>query len=247
MRKQYFLISTFAFCAAAISNAYGVLGESVVLDPNTGDYLITYYGAGASGDKKNRILRQTIFVPATKIDPLVNSTFKLRDDDQVVYTYSVTNGVKSRQPLISMLFDPVTDIVSALPLPKRRQDVDLNTIDQVDAAGVTALTTPDGWIGRNTTSHMGGLRIGWGYGDLSAATDGLAPGKTQAGFGFSSTDIPGIGMAQMQGDTPIMGYPDDGPSIKSEVSKQLEQIEQNNFVTRPAAIPTIAEIGRAHV
>jgi hypothetical protein len=241
MRNLYLPTIIVVLMAVVTSNAYGDSGESVVLDPNTGDYLITYYGAGAPGDKQHKILRKVIFVPATKIDPMVASAFRLQRGGEVVYSYRVTNGLKSRQPLISMLFDPVTDIVSSLPLPKRQKDIDLNTITQVDAAGVTAITTPENWIGRNTTSRMGGLRIGWSYGDLSGAADGLAPGKTQAGFGFSSKDIPGIGMAQMQGDTPIEGgYPDDGPSLKSEVIKQLEPIEKNDFVTRPAAVPMVA-------
>ncbi|MHB9118372.1 MAG: hypothetical protein ACYC2R_08855 [Burkholderiales bacterium] len=210
-------------------------GESIVLDPSTGDYTITYWDY--PGDPDARI-RQAVFVPATKIDPLVKSTFKLREGGTIFYTYRVTNGVKSRQPLIAMLFDPVTDIVSAVPLPKRQQDVDLNTIAQTDRAGVAALATPDGWIGRSTTSRAGGLRIGWSYEDLNTDADGLASGKKQSGFGFSSKDLPGIGIAQLDGNAPVPMFPAEGPA--DELAKEFEPIEQNNFVSRNAAIPTIA-------
>src|SRR5450759_2543005 len=77
-------------------------GESIVLDPNTGDYTLTYFDY-PSAPKKARI-RQAIFVPATKIDPIVKSAFNLREGGEIIYTYTVTNGIKSRQPLIAMLF-----------------------------------------------------------------------------------------------------------------------------------------------
>jgi len=99
MKKQYLVTTIFAIYVVIFSNAYGLPGEGVVLDPNTGNYLITYYGAGAPGDKKNKILRKVIFVPATKIEPIVQSAFKNRGDGEIAYTYRVTNGIKSRQPL----------------------------------------------------------------------------------------------------------------------------------------------------
>lgn len=211
-------------------------GESIVLDPNTGDYTLTYFDY-PSAPKKAR-LRQAIFVPATKIDPLVKSRFKLREDGAIAYTYRVSNGLKSRQPLVAMRFDPVTDIVSALPLPKHHQDVDLNTIAQINAAGMSALAIPDGWTGGSYTSHSGGLRISWSYSNLHSAADGLAPGKTQDGFGFSSKDIPGIGIVQLDGNSPVPMFPAEGP--QGELAKEFEAIEQNDFVPRPAAVPTIA-------
>ena len=223
--------------------AYAANGESIVLNPTTGDYLITYYGVGNPGDKRkkrdktDKILRQTIFIPATKIVPIVSSSFKLREKGEIVYSYRITNGQNSKQPLDMIIFDPVSDIVSSLPLPKRHQDVDLKTIAQIDASGVTALSSPDKWTGRATTSHEGGLRIGWTYYDSSDATDGLATGKKQAGFGFTSTDIPGIGIAQLYGRSSVLGFVDQGPS--GEISDQLEILTKNDFVPRNAAVPTI--------
>jgi len=221
----------------ASTQAIGALpGESIVLNPSTGDYTITYWDYPSS-PKKARI-RQAIFVPATKIDPMVKSTFKLREEGTIVYTYRVTNGLKSRQALVGMRFDPVTDIVSALPLPKRPQDVDINMIEQIYMAGTTALTTPDGWTGGSYTSHSGGLRISWSYSNLHNITDGLPPGKTQDGFGFFSKDIPGIGMAQLDGHAPVPMFPAEGPA--GELAKEFAQIEQNDYVPRNAAVPTIS-------
>jgi hypothetical protein len=239
MKNKYLISCIFTISMICFSNVYGQPGESVVLDPNTGDYIITYFGTGAPGDKDNEILRQAIFYPATKIDPIVRSAFKLKNDGEIGYSYRVTNGKKSRQPLISLLFDPVTDIVSAAPLPKRYQDVNPTNILQHIASAVSAIATPERWTGRSTPSRSGGLRIGWSYDDLNSEEDGLAPGKTQAGFGFSSKDIVGISMAQMWGNRPINSYIDEGPS-SIEITKLLEPLEQHDYVTRPAAVPAIA-------
>jgi len=242
MKNIYLISCIFTISITFFSNAYGLPGESVVLDPNTGDYVITYYGVGEPGDEDNEILRQAIFYPATKIDPIVQSTFKLQREGEIVYTYRVTNGKKSRQPLISLLFDPITDIVSPVPLPKRYQDVNPANILQHIASAVSAITTPEGWTGRSTPSRTGGLRIGWSYDELINEKNervGLLPGKTQAGFGFSSKDIVGISMAQMWGNARINSYKDEGPS-SLEMSNQLKPLKQHDYVSRPAAVPAIA-------
>lgn len=210
-------------------------GESIVLDPNTGDYTLTYWDYPNS--IKKRQMRHAIFVPATKIDPVVKSTFKFREEGVIAYTYRVTNGAKSRQSLVVMVFDPVTNIVSALPLPKNEQDVDPNTIEQINQAGVDALTTPREWFGTASTSDVGGLRIGWSYLNTRSINDGVLPGNTQGGFGFTSRDIPGIGIVQLSGHAPVPMFPAEGPS--GELGKEFDLIEQNDFVPRNAATPTI--------
>lgn len=211
-------------------------GESIVLDPNTGDYILTYWDYPSS--IKKRQMRHAIFVPSTKIDPSVKSTFKFRGEGVISYAYRVTNGPKSRQALIAIRFDPVTDIVSALPLPKNEQDVDPNIMEQLIAAGMDALATPNGWNGGSYASQAGGLRISWSYATLHSDSDGLKPGNTQGGFGFTSRDIPGIGTAQLSGHAPVPMFPAEGPS--GELGKEFDLIEQNDFVPRNAAIPTIA-------
>ena len=237
MRLLLGVVCTFVISATFALQVYGAPGESIVLDPNTGDYQITYLGTGSPGNKKNKPLRKTTFVPATKINPAIDSSFKWRGADAVAYSYRVKNGSTSRQPLDSLFFDPVSDIVSAVPLPKRNEDVDINTIAQIDKIGRDSLTTPRGWDGSAVTSDDGGLRVGWVFAKLNTSTKGLIAGSTQDGFGFFSKDIPGIGIAQLSGYSPILGYDDEGPS--GEIGDQLNKLTQNDFVTRNVAVPTI--------
>ena len=135
--------------------AYAANGESIILNPTTGDYLITYYGTGNPGDKKNKILRQVTFVPATKIEPVVESTFKLREGGEIVYRYRITSGQKSKQPLIAMRFDPITAIVGTVPFPVNNLNLNPNTVEQIYTAGKAALTTPNGWTSTNFESLDG--------------------------------------------------------------------------------------------
>jgi hypothetical protein len=237
MRSLFSMVSVVFVSVAIISEAYGLPSESIVLDPNTGDYQITYFGTGSPGNKKNKVLRQAILVPATKINPIVGSIFRLRETD-VAYSYRVKNGSVSRQSLISFIIDPVSDIVSSAPLPKRRQDIAISTIEQFDKIGRAAITVPRDWDGSVLTSDAGGLRIAWGYFLLNTPSAGLIAGSSQDGFGYSSKDIPGIGIAQFRGNSPVFGFVDEGPT--GEIDKQLYKLTQNNFVSRSLAIPTIA-------
>jgi hypothetical protein len=237
MRSILFVVSAFAIFVTFALRVYGAPGESIVLDPKTGDYQITYLGTGSPGNKKDRPLRKTIFVPSTKINPAIGSSLKLWGADSVVYSYRVKNGPTSRQALDSLFLDPVTDIVSAQPLPKRNEDVDINTIAQIDMIGRDSLTTPRGWDGSAVTSDLGGLRIGWVYAKANTSTSGLLAGSIQDGFGFSSKDIAGIGIAQLSGYSPILGFADEGPS--GEISDQLDKLTRNDFVSRNAAVPAI--------
>jgi hypothetical protein len=238
MRSLLWVVCTFVMSATFALQVYGAPGESIVLDPNTGDYQITYLGTGSPGNKKNKPLRKTIFVPSTKITPTIVSSYKLRGADTVVYSYRVRNGSTSRQPLVSIIFDPITDIVSAVPLPKRNEDVDINTIAQIDRVGRDSLATPRGWYGSAVTSDDVGLRIGWMIDSLNKPNAGLTAGSTQEGFGFTSMDIPGIGVAEFRGRAPILSFVDEGPT--GEIANQLEKLTQNDFVPRNAAVPSIA-------
>ncbi len=210
-------------------------GESLVLDPNTGDYLITYMGDG--GDEAPR-LQQVRFVPSTKIDPTVKSSFKINKDGAIAYGYKITNGVKSRQPLVSMAFDPVSAIKASRPLPRTWEELDRKLVREIGIAGQDALSKPTGWDGYTHPSDVGGHRISWIYGKLDTDNDGLQPGQSQGGFGFVSPDLPGMGIAETSGNAPDSGFPDEGPD--GEIGDLFDQLQINDFVPRNAAVPAIA-------
>lgn len=211
-------------------------GESIDFDPTTGDYMINYMGWSEDGTPRMQHVR---FVPATKIEPTVKSSLALGGDGTITYGYSITSGAKSRQPLILIMFDLASEIKASRPLPRTMEELghDEKRIREFRIAGTAALSTPTGWDGDINPSNVGGHFVGWSYHRVTA-DDGLQPGQRQGGFGFASSDLPGMGSAELSGAVPTLGFPDEGPD--GEISDQHMKLLQNDFVTRNAAVPTIA-------
>ncbi len=231
--RSIFSIASIVFASLIItSNAYGLSGESIVFDPNTGNYQVTYFGSNLSGKKNGKVQRQVVYVPATKIQPAVISSLKLNDGD-VVYSYRLNNASSSQQSLASFAVAPVSDIISKTPLKKHGRD--LEAIEKQDEVISEALMTPQSWTGLVWSHNAGGLQIMWRY---YFANKGLKAGSSQDGFGFSSKDIPGIGIAQFRGRTPILMFVDGGPTGK--IKNQLKDLRRKNFISRTVAVPAIS-------
>jgi len=212
-------------------------GESIDFDPSTGDYMINYMGWSEDGTPRMQHVR---FVPATKIEPTVKSSLSLGGDGAINYGYSIANGAKSRQPLILIMFDLASAIKASRPLPRTSEELghDEKRIHELSIVGTTALSIPNGWDGEINPSNVGGYLVSWSYVNLVTNNDGLQPGQRQKGFGFASLDLPGMGVIELRGNSPTIGFPDEGPD--GEISDQHQKLLQNDFVTRNAAVPTIA-------
>lgn len=181
--------------------------EIFFINPDTGNYHIRY---------KNDFgeISDVIFIPATKIDPMLTSKFKDKGE-KINFRYKVRNGTMGRQSLIGVRF-------SASNIYKTTQ------------------TNPSGWEGTILPNIGGtGFFVNWHYGDLNTEISGLRPGQSQSGFGIESPDLPGIGIVRLNGNTPIQGFPDEGPDPESPVGKQFTELHSNDFVPRPAAVPLI--------
>ncbi len=178
--------------------------EGIVLDLETGNYVITY----EAGDEYTpRGLYRTIYTPATKINPSVKSSFReMERPDAIAYNYKVKNGKDSKQNLRILM------IIASHAYP--------------------GLGAPRGWDGSIVTNVDGpGFRIGWSY------SGGVPPGAALGGLEFKSRDLPGIGIMQLMGATPIQAYAGHGP--REEISDQITELDRNNFVPRTVALPKI--------
>jgi len=185
--------------------------ESIVLDPDTGNYIIIFRSTFPT-----RELHRVVFVPATKIDPSVKSKFKQTGEQNISYEYKVKNGPNSKQPLIGL---------------------DLIVSKAVRASQVA----PKGWFASMGPNNVDArTRVGWTYEGLKEdASAGLHPGTTQSGFSVDSPDLPGVDVVRLNGASPVFGVPDEGPGMDSEVGKQLNRLTANDFVLRNAAVPRI--------
>jgi hypothetical protein len=214
-------------------------GESIVRDPATGNYTITY-----QGDSDSTELSQTVFVPSTKVEPNIRSTFRLGEKGAIVYRYTVSNGATAKQAIVGLVLDQIVNhIVGEIPEPDVFQNPTQAQYDAYIAAEKAALSTPAGWGGsiirvpNSDGSHLN--RIAW-QPKPPIRAGGIPAGRTLTGFGFSSLDLPGVWPSQMDGIGEVLGFPDEGPVKDSAVLDELNRLRDNDFITRPAAVPTIA-------
>ena len=208
-------------------------GEGVALDPATGDYTITY-----RGDPDSTELSQTVFVHSTKIAPAIRSSFRLNEKWAIIYRYTVSNGATAKQAIVGVRLDQIVNpIVGELSFPDN--PVSQAVVDTYNAATKTALTFPVGWHGNIIRLSSDNLnRIAWRP-NPPMRTGGIPAGRTLTGFGFSSPDLPGVGPSKMDGMGDVLGFPDEGPVEDSAVFAELKRLRDNNFIARPAAVPTI--------
>src|SRR5688572_10446545 len=85
----------------ASSLVHAAESERMEYDAQTGNYVVYYFSHMAPG-----VLQRVVVEPATKIDPIVRSGFKLKEHGNVVlYQYKVRSAITSRQPLIGFRYE----------------------------------------------------------------------------------------------------------------------------------------------
>jgi hypothetical protein len=221
--------------AMAISfYAHAYPGESIVRDPATGNYTITYVGDSPTQ------LSQTIFVPSTKIVPTIRSSFRMGERGVIMYRYTVSNGTSAKQAIVGVVLDQIANPIVGEPV---EPDVAATqaTFNAYYAAEKAAIASPVDWIGSIIRIRSDNLdRLAWRPKGGTLRTNGIQAGRTLSGFGFNSLDLPGVGPSQMDGMGEVLGFPDDGPVGDSAVLAQMEQLRDNDFIARNAAVPTIS-------
>jgi len=233
MKTTYKFLAGIATMALSFY-AHAYPGEGIVLDPATGNYTITY-----RGDPNSTELSQTAFVPSTKIVPAIRSGFSLGDKGAIVYRYTVSNGATAKQAIVGVVLDQIVNpVIGELPFPAA--PVTQAADAAYDAAIKAALITPVGWNGSIIRIPSDNLdRIVWRP-KAPISTGGIPAGRTVTGFSFSSLDLPGVWPSQMDGIGEVLGFSDEGPVDDSAVLDELNRLRDNDFITRPAAVPIVA-------
>ena len=228
LNKMRWIMGIVTMGVSLLSQAYP--GESIVLDPVTGDYTITYWDPEEPAG-----LEDTTFVPATKIDPAIFSKFQLGDAGIVTYSYTVSNGAAAKQAIIGLSLEQTERVKGERDVPLGATAT-VSEVGQAFLANTSALNSPASWSGN--IYRLRESRIVWRPDDLK--TGGVQAGSTQAGFSFSSLALPGVSMARMDGIGAVFGYAGDGPAQDSAILAELNRLQDNDFIARPAAVPTIA-------
>ncbi len=189
--------------------------ESIVLDPSTGNFIITYQGLDADDNPK---WQQVTYVPPTKVNPDVRSWFRPSDNSIITYSYRVHNRRDSKQNLEGFGI--------------RANDVDPSS--QTTPNGWSGFVTPDG----ASVGTANRFIVAWSF-DSDDPYAGLLPGRSVDGFTVKSSDIPGVGNARLRGATGSIGFPDEGPGDNNPVYPEFKKVLANDHVPRKVAIPLI--------
>jgi hypothetical protein len=239
MRITPFIIMAIAFVLFSDNGMAAIRpGEGIVRDPSTGDYLATYWDEDETGGE----FVTARLVSATKIEPKVASLFKLSDAWQVSYSYTIANGTRAKQPIDTLRMYGLPEGVSMSnvvsgPIIDNGKSIKVELFD-------SALSSPINWIGSGTR-NPGALSISWRYdNERYDVSLGIKPGASQSGFGFVSSDLPGILGLRIMGNAgyhhfaaPGMG---EGPDpSKTDIPKQMSEIERNDYVSRDVSAPII--------
>lgn len=153
-----------------------------------------------------------------------------------MYRYTVSNGAMAKQPIVGIWIE---NIVNPL-IGERAENLDapVDVLKVIDAANKAATPAPSGWYGDIIRSKH---RVAWSPNvGTTFSGGGIQQGQTMSGFRFASLDLPGVGEARLEGTGAMFSYPDEGPADDSSVLAELERMRDNDFVARPAAVPTIA-------
>lgn len=209
MTMKYNLSGILASSLLAISFV-AAAEDSIVVDSNTGDYIITYQIKPAGETTR------VVFIPATKIDPGVSWDIKISGNksDVLLYRYRFKNGRASRQYLEGARLT----VSNAIP---------------------NSATSPAGWIGRlSQDSVSSSYLVSWFF--KTNDIGGLKIGSSLSGFEFKSMDLPGVGNVEFFGSAPAgQAFPGEGPRSSSPISAQFDEITDHNFVLRNSAVPRI--------
>jgi hypothetical protein len=223
-------------------------GPGITLDPASGIYHISYYappapgadpaGTPVKGKPAAKTLLHTTFVPATRIDPTIESDFVYRPDRrEVQYAYRVANGRRAKAALVRIVIDPLSTVSALMLPPASAGGMDADHRTQFEGTASGALITPDHWSG-TLSAHTGpGLRIVWQL-DATPGAKGVAPGRAQAGFGLPADDLPGVVLAHLQGAAPAPPFGGNWPP--GDIGDRLRYLAAHDYVTRPVAVPAIA-------
>jgi len=152
--------------------------DTIVYDPTTGNYIITYLGYEYDTDKRIKV--REIFEPSTKIDPYISSNaIGIDKENTYQYEYSIANGSIGKQ---------------------RLQNFDLEVLSLINNT-----KSPDKYWETGRFSYI--PVFGWyNFKDESGMPhpyDGIAPDSSVSGFSFISKGLPSIVTSFFTGKTSI--------------------------------------------
>ncbi len=234
-----FLSVALTFCLS--SNVFAAT-DSVTRDLNTGDWVFTVTNPETNEQKVWR------FVPRNQFIPRVRNTVQW-NGSQFTYRYALRNDKNSKQSISYMWITNADMKMPDTPLldESRTFSSDSAQLDEItrnrklfDAYIAKYISSPKDWRGRISIGKtLTSSEFGWFVHPNSPTATEIAPGKTLQGTFIVRPELPGAGLADMQGATEERGragdLPDTGP-----LADAWDAIEANDILQIPVMLPAIA-------
>lgn len=187
----------------SIINVKSQIQPSITYDSLSGDYIIRYQGSQG--------IIEEYFVPATKINPLVNATID-KKFDTLKYSYKITNNLSSKQRLLNFSIS-ICSPIFAITRPNAQWHSN------------PAIIIP-GWNWGHTLVNPTGA---------ATADNGISPGFSEDGFSFMSFGLPSIVKSYFQGRTGIMNFEEEPPIEVEELLEPLQKFPANEVMRKTIA------------
>lgn len=231
-------------------NAQGYIdGEGIRLDPQTGDYIVTYYGDSPQGD---RMITQVYDTP-NKIKPGIRTQLHATNGRDIAYSYDVSNGKAAKQAIYAFSFTARTPWWDSVNL------VNQSTVSSQASAGnmagaAKAIEARVSYAGTIESTRMKqsnkwlpeiafaksnqAFRIRWQAHPNKQPLDDIQPGQTRKGFGLTMPYLPGLVNVAFSGDSEPFKFAG-AAGGDSKIWKDIDKLMFGS--TAPA--PTVLSLG----
>jgi hypothetical protein len=212
--------------------------DSVTRDLSTGDWVFTVTNPETNQQKVWR------YTPTNQFTVRLGNTVHW-NGSQFKYQYKLHNDKKSKQAIAYIWIQNANMAMPDTPIPERKflnGDAGMDQAERnrkaIDAYIAKYITSPKNRRGRISIDRatLTSEEFGW-FEDPNGETD-LLPGKTLQGAYILRPELPGAGLADMQGVTEIRGraagLPDTGP-----LADAWDEIAANDIVQIPVIVPAI--------
>ena len=183
--------------------------DTIIYNPNTGNYTVQYIGESFSGGDT---LVTLTYIPWTKLNPFVKCDVSYySDSSEYIYNWTIGNCENSEQSLKKFV----------IVFGENAQVVDRSTL---------------GWYSRRWKGSKDGEIIflnRWGW----TADQGLVSSWSVTGLKLGSSSLPTIGFAYFQGKGSIPKFPYTPPPAKIDTEFVKLDGFPSNYVRRETVVP----------
>ena len=258
MKKTYLLFLAGSLAASSAFadpplNAQGYIdGESIRYDPQSGNYVVTYYGDTGESSQADRLIT-LIYETPNKVKPGVRERLRANGGRDIAYGYDISNGKAAKQDIYAFSFTArsqwwenanlithatATNQASAGSMPGTAQAIE-SRVSYAGGIEAIRMKQSDKWLPEIAFAKTNqAFRIRWQAHPNKLPADDIKPGQTRKGFGLTMPYLPGLVKVAFSGDAAPFGFPG-AAGGDSKIWKDLDKLMFGS--TAPA--PTVQSLG----